>query len=256
MFVVSGRAGDFRCAEILLESPCMRRDPPTRGAKGEGVAADVAGSVGGGSGARGWCNDTDRSTFVPVDLRNGTEGVDVATTIQGSRLAPNALPHVAYQCHGTNVGPMGACRKGDGGVTSGVPFVAFDRAQVTSKANRSNPKPGDPCHTIHEGQPPAVAVSLRGREGGATAEVGGDVSASVRASKGGGDKPHILSGMAVRRLTPREVERCFGMPDDWTLITVRGKPAADGPRYKACGNSWCIPPVRWIGERLNKAVRP
>ena len=30
---------------------------------------------------------------------------------------------LAYQCHGNNVGPMGTLRKGDGGVTSGVPFV-------------------------------------------------------------------------------------------------------------------------------------
>jgi DNA (cytosine-5)-methyltransferase 1 len=137
---------------------------------------------------------------------------------------------------------MGACRKGDGGVTSGVPFVAFDRVQVTSKANRSNPKPGDPCHTIHEGEAPAVAVGQAIREmiGPSVERLGG----------------MAVGTMAVRRLTPREVERCFGMPDDWTLITVRGKPAADGPRYKACGNSWCIPPVRWIGERLDKAVRP
>jgi site-specific DNA-cytosine methylase len=29
----------------------------------------------------------------------------------------------AYQCHGTNVGPMGTLRAGDGGLTSGVPFL-------------------------------------------------------------------------------------------------------------------------------------
>lgn len=35
-------------------------------------------------------------------------------------------PIVAYQCHGNNVGPMGTLRKGDGGLTSGVPFIASD----------------------------------------------------------------------------------------------------------------------------------
>ncbi|HYF16319.1 MAG TPA: hypothetical protein VEA40_00520 [Ramlibacter sp.] len=30
----------------------------------------------------------------------------------------------------------------------------------------------------------------------------------------------------------------------WTLM------AADGPRYKALGNTWSIPPVRWIGQRI------
>jgi DNA (cytosine-5)-methyltransferase 1 len=31
---------------------------------------------------------------------------------------------------------------------------------------------------------------------------------------------------------------------------VRGKPAADGPRYKALGNSMAVPVLRWIGERI------
>ena len=55
---------------------------------------------------------------------------------------------------------------------------------------------------------------------------------------------------AVRRLTPRECERLQGFPDDWTLVPVRGKPAADGPRYKALGNSMAVPVMRWIGERI------
>lgn len=32
-------------------------------------------------------------------------------------------PAVAYQCHGNNVGPMGTLRSGDGGLTSGIPFI-------------------------------------------------------------------------------------------------------------------------------------
>lgn len=55
---------------------------------------------------------------------------------------------------------------------------------------------------------------------------------------------------AVRRLTPRECERLQGFPDDWTLVPYRGKPAADGPRYKALGNSMAVPVMRWIGERI------
>lgn len=37
-----------------------------------------------------------------------------------------------------------------------------------------------------------VAVSLRGREGGATAELGDEVQNCLRASSGGGDKAHVL----------------------------------------------------------------
>lgn len=57
-------------------------------------------------------------------------------------------------------------------------------------------------------------------------------------------------GMQVRRLTPRECERLQGFPDDYTLIRYRGKPARDGPRYKALGNAMAVPVLRWIGQRL------
>jgi DNA (cytosine-5)-methyltransferase 1 len=59
-----------------------------------------------------------------------------------------------------------------------------------------------------------------------------------------------IGAMTVRRLTPRECERLQGFPDDYTLIPYRGKPAADGPRYKALGNSMAVPVMRWIGERI------
>ena len=85
--------------------------------------------------------------------------------------------------------------------------------------------------------------------------------------------------MQVRRLTPRECERLQGFPDDFTLIPhgrrikpekldqdfikyqMRGNPkhltredidrlAADGPRYKALGNSMAVPVMAWIGQRI------
>lgn len=57
---------------------------------------------------------------------------------------------------------------------------------------------------------------------------------------------------AVRRLTPRECERLQGFPDDWTLVPYRRGQAADGPRYKALGNSMAVPVMRWIGERIQQ----
>jgi DNA (cytosine-5)-methyltransferase 1 len=29
----------------------------------------------------------------------------------------------------------------------------------------------------------------------------------------------------------------------------------DGPRYKALGNSWAVPVVRWIGRRIDVVVK-
>ena len=54
----------------------------------------------------------------------------------------------------------------------------------------------------------------------------------------------------VRRLLPVETERLMAMPDDYTLVPYRGKPAADGPRYKAIGNSMVVSEVSWIGKRI------
>lgn len=75
--------------------------------------------------------------------------------------------------------------------------------------------------------------------------------------KVGGSAPSIAQGrMVVRRLTPMECERLQGFQDDWTKVPYRGKPAEecpDGPRYKAIGNSFAVPVVRWIGERIAMA---
>lgn len=65
----------------------------------------------------------------------------------------------------------------------------------------------------------------------------------------------VANGMAVRRLTPVECERLQGFPDGYTNIPWRKKPESpDGPRYKALGNSWAVPVVRWIGKRIQEAV--
>ncbi len=60
----------------------------------------------------------------------------------------------------------------------------------------------------------------------------------------------LAQAWAVRRLTPRECERLQGFPDDFTAIAFRGKPASDGPRYKALGNSMAVNVMRWIGTRI------
>jgi DNA (cytosine-5)-methyltransferase 1 len=58
------------------------------------------------------------------------------------------------------------------------------------------------------------------------------------------------NGMMVRRLTPEECEKLQGFLPGYTNVPHRNKPAADGPRYKALGNSWAVPCARWIGERI------
>jgi DNA (cytosine-5)-methyltransferase 1 len=71
-----------------------------------------------------------------------------------------------------------------------------------------------------------------------------------RGGEGGRVDGVMTAQMAVRRLTPRECERLQGFPDDYTLVEYRGKLAADGPRYKALGNSMAVPVMHWIGQRI------
>jgi DNA (cytosine-5)-methyltransferase 1 len=67
--------------------------------------------------------------------------------------------------------------------------------------------------------------------------------------------PLVPEGWRVRRLTPRECERLQGFPDDFTLVPFRNKPASDGPRYKAMGNSMAVNVMRWIGQRIELVDR-
>ena len=104
-----------------------------------------------------------------------------------------------------------------------------------------------------QGYQAVLSVAIRGREDGGTAELSGEVATALRASTGGGDKPHVLASSMVRRLTPIECERLQGFPDNYTQIPWRGKDQShcpDGPRYKALGNSMAVPVMRWIGERI------
>ena len=107
---------------------------------------------------------------------------------------------------------------------------------------------------------PAVAVrepftlAIRGRGDSHDLEYRQDGTANAlltpNGGRGGIGVGAVAAAMAVRRLTPRECERLQGFPDDYTLIPYRGKLAADGPRYKALGNSMAVPVMAWIGRRM------
>ena len=68
----------------------------------------------------------------------------------------------------------------------------------------------------------------------------------------GGD--YIPTPWAVRRLTPNECHSLQGFPQDYCAITYRNKPAADGPQYKALGNSMAVPVIAWIMDRIRASA--
>tara|TARA_B100000614_G_scaffold139631_1_gene124118 strand:- start:5363 stop:6826 length:1464 start_codon:yes stop_codon:yes gene_type:complete len=242
VFVVASARAGFNPAAVLFEQDGMRRDtPPSReareeitGAAGAGIECSVARSL------RAQPNCTHRAdsdNFVIDEQPFKVANTLTARMHKGinSTIDEGQTPIV---CNGTQ----------DPCVSETTAF----------SLGRNNGGENVLCES----------VSLRGRDGGATAELGGNICPALKASQGGGDKPHVLLGsidyecngydetkptgpllkgsptgggkpgqgtpciesqMRVRRLTPVECERLQGMPDNHTLIPWRGKPAEQCP---------------------------
>jgi hypothetical protein len=65
----------------------------------------------------------------------------------------------------------------------------------------------------------------------------------------------VISSCIPSEILPANFSLILDIETPYTLVPVRSKPAADGPRYKALGNSWAVPVVRWIGRRIDAALR-
>lgn len=78
-----------------------------------------------------------------------------------------------------------------------------------------------------------------------------ETHATLDANNGPRRHNGALIGMAVRRLTPIECARLQGFPDDYLgSVIYRSKRPADGPMYKALGNSMAVPVMSWIGSQI------
>lgn len=122
-------------------------------------------------------------------------------------------------------------------------------------------EPGDPCPTLTKAHSHAVAQptyaiqgSMIGRNDNAGPQ-GDGINEEVCFTQNTIDRHAVANPMAVRRLTPTECERLQGFPDGYTNIPWRkAAESPDGPRYKALGNSWAVPVVRWIGKRIQERI--
>ena len=143
-----------------------------------------------------------------------------------------------------------ASEDGSGRGTPLVP-VPFDTTQITSKANRSQPKPGDPCHPLAAGSHPSAIAFTPQNDGGDACE---NLSPTLRVGTSLPDRGEgmaICYSKAVRRLMPIECERLQGLPDGYTDVPYRRRNwTPDGPRYKALGNTMAANVMRWLGRRI------
>jgi len=166
---------------------------------------------------------------------------------------------VVAQCHGSNVGSMGALRRGSGGLTGGVPFVFEPKASMSQSMN-----PNRLATAIGTSKEPAVfhAIPIQDARGIREKRQNG---MGVGES---GDPMFTLDSVSrhavgVRRLTTLECERLQGFPDGWTCLCLpleayQADPdqaatnckCPDSPRYRALGNAVTVSVIQWLGERL------
>jgi site-specific DNA-cytosine methylase len=104
----------------------------------------------------------------------------------------------------------------------------------------------------------AIAFQPGNLRRGAGASPSADVFPTLKSDHGRGISdqfPHVADGYAVRRLTPNECHSLQGFPQEHCAITYRKKPAADGPQYKALGNSMAVPVIKWIMDRMRISMQ-
>jgi DNA (cytosine-5)-methyltransferase 1 len=238
VFVV-GYLGDWRrAAAVLFERESLLGHPAPRRQAGKGIAPTLNARTKGGGGL-----GTDS------DCNGGLVARSLRAQSNSSHRADSDNYVVAHSLRGEG---FDASEDGTGRGTPFVP-VPFDTTQITSAANRSNPKHGDPCHPLSaEGHPLAIAFDCKGDVHSVC--LGSDPiharELAMPQTRRNGDPGVVQYGAAVRRLTPTECERLQGFPDRYTEIKIGKSPAKDGPRYKALGNSMAINTMRWIGDRI------
>ena len=294
VFVVASARDGFDPAEVLFEREGMRRDNPPSRSKGENPSNTITSRTGisrnnheevvtqvteelsdtlsvGANQTTGFNSPSVVSVIAKtLQARIGNAGFDLDTetpviaerrTGSGKDIFPSLMANVGTKLWLGNQEAL----SGDYHIlepicaSDGQPNASFN-ANVAPALNSTHEQP----YVVHGTQDPCVSdiAFAQGRNNGTEnvlvqpmtqyGEIAGTLSArhdsSPCADRG---QNMIAQTMAVRRLTPKECERLQGFPDDYTNIPK----AADGPRYKALGNSMAVPVMAWIGKRIDEYVK-
>jgi DNA (cytosine-5)-methyltransferase 1 len=256
-----------RCPDPLLPvAEGLRGDS----AKGKQKGQAVAGTLGGGSGSRGWSPDTDRMTFVPVDENPATsqnidnswaagehngilrQSITAKWSKGSSGPSGDEFVNLVVDLPADQVGTLSANDASKWGnnqwVNEGkaivVPFVKSARAQTATDSETW--KPGEVNPTLNQfdmGDTRATTAVVQ--------PIGFSHTQGLSAQPSEQAWPTLRTegnGMAVRRLTPLECERLMGWPDNWT------DGQADSHRYRQCGNGVATPVAHWIAKHLHNLM--
>ena len=255
LFFVADFGGE--CArEVLALAESLRGDFATSGKAGQETSSNTASGAG-------------------ISRLSGTLGASCA-----------GLSRPAGNCNETDF--LVAAPLRSRGYQNGSPersditlVIAFDERQITSKTNRSNPKPGNPSYTL-TADAPSICTPIKEATSnnpntdtpcGAGIGNNGDPMYCLSATAsnmhgvfcasdykkmtferadlsqpltGSADRtrgaPISVHGYSVRRLTPTECERLQGLPDGWT------DGHSDSTRYKMIGNGVAKPCAAWLAN--------
>ena len=239
VFVVASPNGSgINPSQILFECESMRRDSPPSRKAGQNAAARLdARSTGGGfPGTDGACG----GHVVACFGGNNTAGpIDVTPALlaqPGSGYKGDFDSETFVTCHtadGKTADPISA----NEGKTYSHEGFAFRMHNCVQHPYAFQPR---------------IARNGRGDMG----DVVGALNAqSGQTGKGDAAPCVALPAGRVRRLVPEECEKLQGFSVGHTAVLFRGKPAADGPRYKAIGNSMAVNVMRWLGWRIDQALK-
>lgn len=283
VFVV-GCLGDWRsAAAVLFERHSLQGHPAPSRKTGQAVTPTIrAGAANGGAGHGARSGDSKDELIVPVETlcvatgQAGAEiGADMAPTLNCNHEAPYAMyatsqygevagaltaRHDSSPCadRGQNIVAGAICRNSFSGGAGGRPegAAAGHFVPVAFPANLSatqHASTEDLAPSMGASNPTAVAFNMH-KSGNQASSMGvsEDRTDCLRASEKSPFAVQPAPGMQVRRLTPEECESLQGFKRGYTAIPHRNKPAADGPRYKALGNSWAVPCAAWLGKRIQE----
>ncbi len=231
VFVIASARDGFDPARVLFESEGVRRDTPPSREAGQEIARCHAP----GTGSR---DNADKDTFACGGIgAYAADEISAALLKTGQDLGNGCEALIAHTLRGEG---FDASEDGTG---RGTPLVlAMAGNCIGRQPENGGNGPGFDAsgvsYTLTKTDQHGVAVLP-------ALVANGDAHSGFRDEKG-----LVCAVAQVRRLTPRECERLQGFPDDYTLVPFRKKPAAHGNRYKALGNSWAVPVVRWLGWRM------
>jgi len=222
VFVIASARDGFDPAAVLFEFDGVRRNNPPSRKTGQDVTGTIGSRTSGGggfgtdfecaggltvspaldqragrSGANSFATSED---LVPVAFGGGNTSGPIRTSTSTSTKTRNDFDTETFIVQENIVsGTLNANGKAAGSATQQdaengmlvpVGFSTSGAGYWRDEIGALRGRPQDSHENV------VLSVALRGREGGATAELGDEVATCLRASGGGGDKAHVLAPIA------------------------------------------------------------